>query len=86
MGFIFFSLPVIGGYHVMLWAITKSRKEIGERGKSPLLPGDKGKNHRERLSLLSPPCTLCTFHDCILIRREATEQANRGEWQQSDCG
>jgi hypothetical protein len=34
MGFVYFSLPVIGGYHVMQWAISKSHEEIGERGKS----------------------------------------------------
>jgi len=34
MGFVYFSLPVIGGYYVMQWAISKSHEEIGERGKS----------------------------------------------------
>ncbi|CAB9518005.1 expressed unknown protein [Seminavis robusta] len=32
MGFVYFTLPVIGGYHVMQWAISKSHEEIGERG------------------------------------------------------
>ena len=32
MGFVYFSLPVLGGYHVMQWAISKSHEEIGIRG------------------------------------------------------
>ena len=36
MGFVYFTLPVIGGYHVMQWAISKSHEEIGERGKIKL--------------------------------------------------
>lgn len=32
MGFIYFSIPVVGGYNVMMWAISKSHESIGERG------------------------------------------------------
>ena len=32
MGFVYFSLPVVIGYPVMQWAISKSHAEIGERG------------------------------------------------------
>ena len=32
MGFIYFTIPVIGGYNVMMWAISKSHDSIGERG------------------------------------------------------
>jgi hypothetical protein len=32
MGFVYFSMPVIGGYYVMQWAISKSHEEIGENG------------------------------------------------------
>jgi len=32
MGFVYFSLPVIGGWHIMQWAISKSHASIGERG------------------------------------------------------
>lgn len=32
MGFVYFCIPVIGGYYVMQWAIGKSHKSIGPRG------------------------------------------------------
>eukprot|EP00586_Coscinodiscus_wailesii_P018404 CAMPEP_0172496976 /NCGR_PEP_ID=MMETSP1066-20121228/94725_1 /TAXON_ID=671091 /ORGANISM="Coscinodiscus wailesii, Strain CCMP2513" /LENGTH=108 /DNA_ID=CAMNT_0013269543 /DNA_START=141 /DNA_END=467 /DNA_ORIENTATION=- len=32
MGCFYFSIPLIGGYHVMQWAISKSHESIGERG------------------------------------------------------
>lgn len=32
MGCIYFSFPVVGGYAVMQWAISKSWESIGERG------------------------------------------------------
>ncbi len=32
MGILYFSIPVIGGYQVMQWAISKSHESIGERG------------------------------------------------------
>jgi hypothetical protein len=32
MGFVYFSIPVVGGYAVMQWAISKSHASIGERG------------------------------------------------------
>jgi hypothetical protein len=32
MGFIYMTIPVIGGYHVMQWAIGKSHESIGEFG------------------------------------------------------
>ena len=31
MGFVYFSLPVIGGYQVALWAISKSEETVEER-------------------------------------------------------
>merc|ERR1712232_1282200 len=32
MGCVYFSLPIIGGYQVMQWAISKSHASIGEKG------------------------------------------------------
>ena len=32
MGMFYFTIPVVGGYHVMQWAISKSHESIGERG------------------------------------------------------
>lgn len=32
MGCVYFSIPVVGGYAVMQWAISKSHESIGERG------------------------------------------------------
>ena len=32
MGFVYFCIPVVGGYFVMQWAISKSHESIGERG------------------------------------------------------
>ena len=32
MGFVYMTVPIIGGYHVMQWAISKSHESIGERG------------------------------------------------------
>ncbi|KAL3756956.1 hypothetical protein ACHAWU_007335 [Discostella pseudostelligera] len=32
MGCFYFSVPVVGGWYVMQWAISKSVDEIGERG------------------------------------------------------
>jgi len=32
MGFVYFSIPVVGGYAVMQWAIGRSHDSIGERG------------------------------------------------------
>jgi len=32
MGCVYFSIPVIGGYQVMQWAIGKSHQAIGEHG------------------------------------------------------
>lgn len=32
MGVFYFSIPVVGGYYVMQWAISKSHKSIGPRG------------------------------------------------------
>jgi hypothetical protein len=32
MGFVYFCIPVVGGYYVMQWAIGKSHKSIGPRG------------------------------------------------------
>jgi len=32
MGFLYFSLPVVAGWHVMQWAIGKSHASIGEHG------------------------------------------------------
>lgn len=36
MGCVYFSIPVIGGYQVMQWAISKSHESIGKHGE--LLP------------------------------------------------
>jgi len=32
MGVFYFSIPVVGGWYVMQWAISKSHASIGERG------------------------------------------------------
>lgn len=32
MGFVYFTIPVIGGYQVMQWAISKSHASIGKHG------------------------------------------------------
>jgi hypothetical protein len=32
MGFVYMTIPVVGGYYVMQWAIHKSHESIGERG------------------------------------------------------
>jgi hypothetical protein len=32
MGGVYFTIPVVGGYQIMQWAIRKSHKEIGEHG------------------------------------------------------
>ena len=32
MGCIYFSIPVVGGWHVMQWAIGKSHDSIGPKG------------------------------------------------------
>ena len=32
MGFFYFTIPVVGGWYVMQWAISKSVDEIGARG------------------------------------------------------
>ena len=32
MGCVYFTIPVVGGWFVMQWAISKSVVEIGERG------------------------------------------------------
>mmetsp|Transcript_7623 Transcript_7623/g.13456 ORF Transcript_7623/g.13456 Transcript_7623/m.13456 type:complete len:151 (-) Transcript_7623:178-630(-) len=32
MGCVYFTIPVVGGWYVMQWAISKSVDEIGERG------------------------------------------------------
>jgi hypothetical protein len=36
MGCVYFSIPVVGGYQVMQWAISKSHESIGKHGE--LLP------------------------------------------------
>ncbi|GKY94649.1 hypothetical protein MPSEU_000430400 [Mayamaea pseudoterrestris] len=36
MGFVYMTIPIVGGYYVMQWAIGKSHESIGERGE--LLP------------------------------------------------
>ena len=36
MGLVYFTIPVVGGWYVMQWAISKSHDSIGERGE--LLP------------------------------------------------
>lgn len=32
MGLIYMTIPIVGGYYVMQWAIAKSHASIGERG------------------------------------------------------
>jgi hypothetical protein len=32
MSCIYFSIPVVGGWYVMQWAISKSHESIGEKG------------------------------------------------------
>ena len=32
MGFVYFCIPVVGGYYVMQWAIGRSHQSIGPRG------------------------------------------------------
>jgi len=32
MGFVYFSIPVIGGYHIMQWAISQSAANLGAQG------------------------------------------------------
>ncbi|KAI2497974.1 hypothetical protein MHU86_16525 [Fragilaria crotonensis] len=32
MGFVYFCMPVVGGYYVMQWAIGRSHQSIGPRG------------------------------------------------------
>jgi hypothetical protein len=32
MGLVYFSIPVVGGWYVMQWAISKSHQSIGEKG------------------------------------------------------
>jgi hypothetical protein len=66
MGFVYFSLPVIGGYHVMQWAISKSHEEIGERGTSQLFLGEayavNNKKNRIESSIGPLVSHLCLAH------------------------
>jgi hypothetical protein len=39
MGFVYFCIPVVGGWHVMQWAISKAHNRIGESGER--LPNQK---------------------------------------------
>mmetsp|Transcript_11100 Transcript_11100/g.16300 ORF Transcript_11100/g.16300 Transcript_11100/m.16300 type:complete len:139 (+) Transcript_11100:253-669(+) len=32
MGFVYFCVPIIGGWNIMQWAISKSHESIGEQG------------------------------------------------------
>jgi hypothetical protein len=32
MSVVYFTVPIVGGYNVMQWAISKSHESIGERG------------------------------------------------------
>lgn len=32
MGFVYFTIPVVGGWHIMQWAISKAHVSIGEHG------------------------------------------------------
>ena len=32
MFFVYFSIPIITGYHVMQWAISKSEENLGAQG------------------------------------------------------
>ena len=34
MGCVYFSIPVVSGWYVMQWAISKAHENIGERGES----------------------------------------------------
>lgn len=34
MGFFYFLIPVVGGWHVMQWAIARAHDSIGERGEN----------------------------------------------------
>mmetsp|Transcript_15101 Transcript_15101/g.32891 ORF Transcript_15101/g.32891 Transcript_15101/m.32891 type:complete len:149 (+) Transcript_15101:51-497(+) len=43
MGCIYFSIPVVGGYAVMQWAISKSWESIGERGEKLRLKSVEGR-------------------------------------------
>jgi len=52
MGCVYFSIPVIGGYQVMQWAISKSHESIGPRGEKLKIKevhgiGDETKIHGE---------------------------------------
>mmetsp|Transcript_49286 Transcript_49286/g.73513 ORF Transcript_49286/g.73513 Transcript_49286/m.73513 type:complete len:164 (-) Transcript_49286:120-611(-) len=55
MGFVYFSLPVVGGYAVMQWAISKSVESIGERGEKLKLVDQQ---EHETSGKDSPPPTL----------------------------
>jgi len=42
MSGVYFSIPVIGGWYVMQWAISKSHESIGERGEKLRIKDVKG--------------------------------------------
>ena len=48
MGCLYFSLPVIGGWHVMQWAIGKSHASIGRNGEHLPVVGNPDSNHGQQ--------------------------------------
>ena len=52
MGCLYFSLPVIGGWHVMQWAIGKSHASIGRNGEHLPVVGNPDSNHGHQQQLV----------------------------------
>jgi hypothetical protein len=45
MGCFYFSVPVVGGWYVMQWAISKSHESIGMHGEKLLVPFESENDH-----------------------------------------
>jgi hypothetical protein len=71
MGGVYFTLPILGGYHVMQWAISKSHQSIGVRGE--FLP-------RERKELLDDSSSTRLRGSVVGDRRADGTTVGAGGW------
>ena len=53
MGFVYFSIPIIGGYYIMQWAVSHSAMNIGARGERLKVSVEADQRRRESQKVLT---------------------------------
>ena len=78
MGAVYFTIPVVGGYQIMQWAIRKSHDEIGEHGER--LPVKEMQGLGDKRRIISPTAAATSSTNDGGEREIKLQRVGAGGW------